>query len=68
MVRVVISSTQSERNDGFNGNHEELCARSSYAAHSERDDDLLSCMHTVCLLLPAQALNLQSVHTGYQDT
>lgn len=64
--RVVISSTQSEHNDSFNGNHEKLCAQSGCAVRSTRDDDLLSCIDMVFASCCLQSLNLCSVRAGYQ--
>lgn len=61
---VVISSTQSEHNDSFNGNHGKLCAQSSYAVHSVRDDDLLRCINMVSA--SRWQSNRRSVHVGYQ--
>lgn len=52
--KLVISATQSEHNDSFNGNSEKQCAQSGCVVRSMRDKDLVR--YGICLLLPAVSL------------
>lgn len=57
--RVVISFSQSEHNESFNGNHEKLCTQSGRVVCWVRDDDLLTCTDIMFASCCWQSLQIQ---------